>query len=246
MERDESPLEFSALSTVRLAHDLQNLLAVMGTCFDALAIRCLGVDGAERDLAGLDDAIEGAFRVSQELLAAAGLRQKLEPTVFDIHDLLARYHGMLQQMLGGKVHLIVRAENADMLLFASPMQVEWMLLNLAANARDAMPDGGVVYIETAAVDRVVGPTDDPIRKERYVRVTIRDEGHGISDDGRKRMFEPSFTTRMRGAGLGLTSVAVTVRELGGWLYVESREEEGTSVHVLLPLYGEPRRTGEGR
>jgi two-component system, cell cycle sensor histidine kinase and response regulator CckA len=238
MERDDSPLEFSALSTLRLAHDLQNLLSVMGSCFDSLTIRCLGINGAERDLSGLDDAIEGAFRVSQELLAAAGLRQTLEPTVFDLHDLLARYHGVLQRMFGDRIRLVVQHDNVDMILLAAPAQVEWMLLNLAANARDAMPDGGVVCIETAAIDRVVGPTDDPIRRQRFVRVTIRDEGHGISDDVRKRMFEPSFTTRVRGTGLGLTSVAMTVRELGGWLYVEGREEEGTSVHVLLPLYGE--------
>lgn len=238
MEPKRSVLEFSALSTVLLAHDLQNLLAIMAGCVESLGGRThLGY--ADRDFAELNEAIDSAFRLSRELIAAVGLQQPADPPIIDVHELLARYQGMLQRLVGEGVRLVVVSTDASpALVKATPAQIEWILLNLAANGRDAMPDGGVLHLETARVERWSGPREAPIRGERYLRLTIRDEGRGVGGDVVASVFEPFFTTRPHGAGLGLTSVAVTVRALDGWLYIESPEQTGTSVHVLLPMHAE--------
>jgi two-component system, cell cycle sensor histidine kinase and response regulator CckA len=241
MERNRSILEFSALSTVLLAHDLQNLLSIMAGCVDSLAQRT-HVSYADRDFAELTEAIDSGFQLSRELLAAAGLQQPAEPPVIDVHELLARYMGMLQRLVGEKVRFVMSTDASPALVEATPAQLEWILLNLAANARDAiLPDGGVVHLETVRLARWSGQREGPVHGERYLRLTMRDEGSGISDEVKHDVFEPFFTTKEAGTGLGLTSVAVTVRALRGWLYVES-PQSGTSVHVLLPLYLEKRET----
>jgi signal transduction histidine kinase len=236
MGRDDSLRDFSALSTVLLAHDLQNLLAIMAGCVDSLVSRSLGIVRADRDIAELDEALDSAFQLSRELLAVVGLQQTQERLVIDVHDLIERYRGMIERLLGANVNLAVSRAAAVSLVEATAVQLEWMLLNLAANGRDAMPNGGTLHIETSSVDRWVGPRDSPIRAGRYLRLTVRDEGQGIDQEMQARLFEPHFTTRAMGTGLGLTSVAVTVRTLKGWLYVDSPEKGGTSVHVLLPLF----------
>jgi signal transduction histidine kinase len=236
MERDDSQLEFSALATVLLAHDLQNLLAIMSACVDSLAARSLEITRADRDFAELNEAIDSAFRLSAALLAAVGLQHRQDRLVIDVHELLGRYRGTLQRMLGEHVRLVVKFDAASSIVEATAVQLEWILLNLAANGRDAMPEGGILVIETSTIDRSLNPQDAPVRAVRYLRLTVRDEGTGIADAARARMFEPFFTTAAVGSGLGMTSVAATVRMLRGWLYVESSADRGTSVHVLLPLF----------
>jgi C4-dicarboxylate-specific signal transduction histidine kinase len=240
MQRDDSLVQFSALLTVQLANDLQNLLAIMARCADSLAGRTVGLEGADRDFADLNEAIDGGFRLSRELLALVGRQQTHEPLVIDIHELLERYRPILQRLLGADIQLVVTTSEAkNLLVLATPVQLEWMLLNIAANGRDAMPDGGVLHVDTAAVETWMRPPGGAVRRERYLRLTMRDQGPGFAADVKTRLFEPFFTTKRFGTGLGLTSVVVTVRALKGWLYVENGRPSGTSVHVLLPLYAEP-------
>ncbi len=236
MERDNSPLEFSALATVTFAHDLQNLLAIMAGCVDSLVGRTPSVDRSDRDFAELSEAIDSAFRLSRELLMLVGRHQAPDPVVLDVHDLIRRFRGMLERIIGERIRLTMDLEAVGALVEATAVQVEWILLNLAANARDAMPDGGVLHIHTVTLDRWTGAHDAPIRGGRYLRLTVRDDGAGIDADARARLFEPFFTTKGVGTGLGITSVAVTVRALKGWLYVDGPEDAGTTVHVLLPLF----------
>jgi two-component system cell cycle sensor histidine kinase/response regulator CckA len=233
MARDDSLLEFSALATVTLAHDLQNLLAIMAGCVDSLGGRTLAVDRADRDFAELNEAIDSAFHLSRELLTLVGRHQAPDPVVLDVHELIRRFRGMLGRIVGERIRLSMDLEAVGALVEATAVQVEWILLNLAANGRDAMPAGGVLHIHTVTIDRWTGTYDAPIR---YLRLTVRDDGAGIAKEARPRLFEPFFTTRDLGTGLGLTSVAVTVRALRGWLYVDGPEDAGTTIHVLLPLF----------
>jgi signal transduction histidine kinase len=243
MDRHDRMLDFSALSTVVLAHDLQNLLAIMAGCVDSLEGRTVGLSEADRDLAVLNEAIDSAFGLARELLAVVGRQQASEPLLIDVHELLQRYRGMLQRLVGASVQLVVTtADTSGLLIEANPVQLEWVLLNLAANGRDAMPRGGVVHIETASIERWIGPAVGQSRRARFLRLTVRDQGAGLTEDAKVRLFEPFFTTSHLGTGLGLTSVAVTVRALKGWLFLESAEPAGTSVHVILPLYTEPAGT----
>jgi signal transduction histidine kinase len=236
MTRDDKILQFSALATVRVSHDLQNLLAIMTACSNSLAGRSVGVSRSDRDFAELNEAIDSAFRLTRELAEAVGMPRLDEPVIIDLHELLARCTGMIERLLGPGVRLALELTATQTFVQATAVQLEWILLNLAANGRDAMPNGGVVRIETASIDRWTGPQGARVRVERFLRLSVRDTGPGIADDVRARLFEPFFTTKAQRSGLGLTSVAVTVRALKGWLYVESPDSGGTSVHVLLPLF----------
>jgi signal transduction histidine kinase len=239
MARDNSLLEFSALSTVQLAHELQNLLAIMSACVDALVGRL----GDDADLTDLSESIDSAFHLSNDILAIVGLQTVREPVLIEVSELLERCRRMLQRIVGKHIELVIEIEETPALIEATPVQLEWMLLNLAANGRDAMPEGGVLHIETAVIERLIGPRELPVRRDPYLRLTVRDEGQGIADATRQRIFEPFFSTDVLGIGLGLTSVAVTVRALKGWLYVESVDNSGTAVHVLLPLYSRASPAG---
>jgi signal transduction histidine kinase len=236
MDPKGSGLDFSALATVTAAHNLQNLLAIMARCVDAIASRSPGPVRAHPDFRELDTALDGAFQLSHDLIAAVGLQRTPEPVVLDLKALLMRYQGMLQRLLRDDIRLEVKTGEEPLLVEARPVQLEWMLLNLAANGRDAMPDGGGLYIEAAGIDVPEGPGENALPMP-WVHLTVWDEGTGISHRARAQLFEPFFTTRALGSGLGLTSVAVTVRELSGWLYVESDKWSGTIVHVMLPRFG---------
>lgn len=245
VDRRRSFLEFSALSTVILAHDLQNLLSIMAGCVDSLVSRT-HFSHADRDFAELNEAIDSGFRLSHELLGAVGLQQAAERLVIDVHELIGLYRGTLQRLVGEKVRFVVKSDTTPALVEATPWQVEWILLNLAANGRDAMPGGGVLRLETTRVEGGSTPGEPGIEGARFLRLTMRDEGGGMNDDIRASMFEPFFTTKARSAGLGLTSVAVTVAALAGLVYVETHESAGTSVHVILPLYPGKRQPPAAR
>jgi signal transduction histidine kinase len=239
MEPHRSILEFSALTTVLRAHDLQHLLSIMSACAVSLAARAHPLL-AERDFAELNEAIDSAFRLSRELLAAVGLQQAAEPPVIDVHELIVRYQGTMLRLVGGDIRLVINTEPRPAPIAATPVHVEWILLNLLANARDATPHGGTIHLATAHIGRWRGPLDALVRDERYFEMMISDEGD--SADVEAESFEPFLTTKRAGGTLGLASVAATVRALKGWLYVERHGQTGRTVHVLLPLYA--RKPGD--
>jgi len=138
--------------------------------------------------------------------------------------------GVLARVLGPQVRLALRLEATDAIVQAEAVQLEWVFLSLAANSKDAMPNGGNFLVHTASVDRPVGT---PSRMQRFVRVTVTDTGHGLFGDARTRAFDPFFSTKEGAAGLGLTSVAMIVRNYQGWLHIESHRF-GTNIHIHLP------------
>jgi signal transduction histidine kinase len=143
--------------------------------------------------------------------------------------------GVLERMLGRGVHLILNLSATSPIVQADAVQLEWLLLNLAANGRDAMPDGGTLTIETSYLDSTPSDAGAAARHSRYVRLTVQDTGSGIIPDVQTRMFEPFFTTKPGGTGLGLTGVAITSCLLNGLLHVRSNKPHGTEVHVYLPI-----------
>jgi signal transduction histidine kinase len=118
---------------------------------------------------------------------------------------------------------------------AELVELERILMNLALNARDAMAGEGVLTIETAVVDPSSNEASEVSLPPSRAHLIVSDTGHGMTPEIRARMFEPFFTTKDYGTGLGLSSVAFTVRQLGGTVLVESKPGRGTSVSVLLPL-----------
>jgi signal transduction histidine kinase len=232
---DFNAFDFNALATVTAAHNLQHLLAIMVTCVDAIVSRTPGPARAHPDFHDLDAAIDRAFQLSRDLISAIGLQHTPDPVVLDLNLLLTRYRGTLQRLLPDDMHLEVTTSEETLLVAARPVQLEWVLLNLVANGRDAMA-GGELHVETAAFEYPTGAVDGG-PATACVRLTVRDEGHGVTHAEPAQLFEPFFSTRPLGTGLGLTSVAIAVRELGGWLYIDGDPGGGAVVHVLLPRYG---------
>lgn len=219
----------SALVTVRLGNDLRALLRLMSKSVDSLRQR-LAAGDSEHDFIELEGAIDSAFHISRELIAI-GEPSRLDRAVVDVNELVAQLERVLSRVLGPNISLTLRLEALEPIVQAEAVQLEWVFLNLAANSRDAMPNGGTFLIHTATVDRMMGT---PSRKRRFVRVTVTDTGQGLFGDARARAFDPFFSTKEGAPGLGLTSVAMIVRSFQGWLHIETAPS-GTSVHIHFPL-----------
>ena len=228
-------LEVSVLVSVRLGNDLGTLLRVMSVSLDSLKRRLAAAESTDRELMELEGAIDSACHVSRELIALG--QPAIERSVVDINELVAQLEGVLSGVLGPEVGLTLRLEAIDAMVLAEAVQVEWVFLNLAANSREAMPDGGTFTIQTSSEHRQIGAQS---RTQHYVRVTVSDTGHGLFGDARARAFEPFFSTKDGAAGLGLTSVAMIVRSFQGWLHIES-DQSGTRIHIHLPILATPRR-----
>ncbi|HEV2104378.1 MAG TPA: ATP-binding protein [Candidatus Eisenbacteria bacterium] len=232
-----------------VAHDFNNLLtALLG--YSGVLLEQVGPDHPLRASAvEIRKASERAARLTQQLLAYSR-RQVMEPRVLDLNAVTEDIEQMLRRLIGEDVRLAtVRALNLGHVR-VDRGQIEQVLVNLALNARDAMPHGGTLTIATgeteveegAAAGRVAGPAPG-----RYVTITVTDTGVGMSESTRARIFEPFFTTkeRGRGTGLGLSTVDGIVRQSGGTIEVESAPGMGSTFRILLPrvdaeLAPEPR------
>jgi two-component system, cell cycle sensor histidine kinase and response regulator CckA len=228
--------DVSVLVSVRLGNDLRVLLRIMSKSVDSLKRRLAVGESPDREFMELEGAIDSAFQVSRGLIAL-GEPHAIERSVVDVNELVAQLEGVLRRVLGPDVHVSLRLEALDATVQAHAVQLEWVFLNLAANSREAMPDGGTFTIRTTSADRQVGA---PPRSQQYVCVTVSDTGPGLFGDARTRAFEPFFSTKEGAAGLGLTSVAMIVRNFRGWLHIES-DQSGTRIHIHLPILSAPRR-----
>ena len=224
----------SPLTVVQLANDLRNLLGVMTNCVDSLRRRVAG-EAAEADFAELEGAIDNAFCISRELAAPGGAAPGIICGVVDVNELVTQAQGVLERVLGEDIHLSLDLGATAPFVAADPVQLEWIILNLVANARDAMPHGGVASIETRSMAHWMDErTTGERRSQPFVRLTLNDVGAGMKADVQNRAFDPFFTTKRGRLGLGLTSAMLTVRRLGGWLHLESTPGVGSHFHVYLP------------
>ncbi len=220
-----------------VAHDFNNLLQVIiGTC--ELALADLAERGAHRKAFGIiSEAADRAAGLTRQLLAFAR-KQVLEPKVLDLNQVVAGLEKMLPRLLGEDVRVVHRLAADLGRVKADPGQVEQVLVNLAVNARDAMPGGGTLTIETANVD-----LDEAYTREHpgaspgpHVLVAVTDTGTGIAPEVREHLFEPFFTTKEvgKGTGLGLATVYGIVKQSGGCIYVYSEPGQGAIFKVFLP------------
>ena len=201
----------------------------MSNSVDSLKQRLAAGESTDRDFIELEGAIDSAFHISRALIAV-GEPSRLDRSVVDVNELVAQLEGVLARVLGSNIRLALRLEAVDPLVQAEAVQLEWVFFHLASNSRDAMPNGGNFLVHTASVDRPVGT---PSRMQRFVRVSVTDTGMGLFGDARTRAVDPFFSTKEGAPGLGLTSVAMIVRNYQGWLHIES-DRAGTSIHINLP------------
>jgi len=216
-----------------VAHDFNNLLTVISGYAEILIER----DGGE-ELQEIARAARQAAGLTRQLLAFSR-RQVLHPKVLDLNEIVAGMETMLQRIIGDDVSVGIRLAAGLAAVKADRSQIERVILNLAANARDAMPEGGALTIETANVeldqhgeDGLSGP---------HVLLAVSDTGIGIADEIREHLFEPFFTTKGtgEGTGLGLATVFGVVKQSDGGIYVYSEPGRGTTFKIYLPVVEVP-------
>ncbi len=233
--RQAQRIEAIGQLTGGVAHDFNNLLTVLIGNIDLIA-RGASLDRAmAQRLSAMRAAAERGAMLTGHLLAFAR-RQPLSPRAVDVNASVSGMLGLLQSALGPRVQIKTGLEPGLRPAMVDPTQFELVILNLVINARDAMPKGGVVTVETAESRR--GP---PLRSEEpaegdYVAVSVRDVGVGMTPEVQARAFEPFFTTKGPGAGsgLGLSQVFGTARQSGGDVRIDSAPDQGTTVTVYFP------------
>jgi two-component system, cell cycle sensor histidine kinase and response regulator CckA len=225
-----------------VAHDLNNALTTIAG-YSELALGGLSIDHPARaDVEQVRRAAERATAVTRQLLAFSR-KQVLKPRVFSVSDALANLAHLLERTMGADIELRVRmGENVE-LINADPGQIEQAIVNLALNARDAMPGGGLLEVATsmADVDDAFAREHVPMPPGRYVVVSVSDTGHGMSAETQAQIFEPFFTTKDigKGTGLGLSMVYGTVKQSGGFIFVESALDRGTRLRLYFPPIATP-------
>ena len=224
-----------------VAHDFNNLLSVI-TGRSELLLRRQLADAVERDVDLIHKAAERAAGLTRQLLAFSR-KQILQPKVIDLNAVVANMGKMLRRVIGEDVDLVTVARPGIARVYADPGQIEQVVLNLAVNARDAMPGGGRLTIETAqlVLDGEQLTTHPGVRPGRHVMLAVTDSGVGMEPAVRERIFEPFFTTKEvgKGTGLGLSMVYGIVQQSGGTIQVYSEPGHGTTFKIYLPGVDEP-------
>jgi PAS domain S-box-containing protein len=221
-----------------IAHDFNNLLTVIRGYSDFLMLGRSPDDAVRHDAEEIRLAADRAALLIQHLLAFSR-KQQLFPVVLDVNDTVLEVATMLERVIGEHVALVTRLGGQAGRILADRGQLQQVLVNLALNARDAMPLGGTVVIETRRT-RVERGDGRGVPAGEYVSLSITDTGRGISEDILPRIFEPFFTTKDvgHGTGLGLATAYGIVEQSGGHLTVTSTPGHGATFTVLLPPVGE--------
>ncbi len=220
-----------------VAHDFNNILtAILG--YSDLALKRVANDpGASESLREIKIAGERAAALTRQLLAFSR-KQVLQPRSLHLGEVVAGMEKMLRRLLGESIDLVVRVHEPLHFVEADPGQIEQVLLNLAVNARDAMPSGGRLTIDArnAPLDENYAAIREELTAGDYVQLSVSDDGSGMPPEVRARLFEPFFTTKElgKGTGLGLATCHGIVKQSGGHIAVYSEVGVGTTFSVYLP------------
>ena len=232
-----------------IAHDFNNILtAILGNC-DLMLLRHTPGDSDYDDIQHIRSNSNRAANLTRQLLAFSR-QQTLRPQILNLSDIVADVSHLLERLLGDNVTLTVQHGRGLGPVRADPVQLEQVIVNLAVNARDAMPRGGTLTISTSAVAPadVHGEPDDVVPPGDYSLLTVEDTGSGIPPDILPKIFDPFFTTKDvgKGTGLGLATVYGIVKQSGGYITADSLPGEGTRFSIYLPVHrgaaeADPRR-----
>jgi PAS domain S-box-containing protein len=216
-----------------VAHDFNNLITVLLGCSDELAEQVPRESAFRKPVEEIRRVAERAAGLTQQLLSFSR-REVVAPQTIDLNVTLGNMQDLLRRLLGVEITVDVRLGRPLGLVNADPVQIEQVIMNLAINARDAMPEGGTLTIETAMVS--LGTEHLDVIPGPHVMLLVRDTGAGIAQDVQRKLFEPFFTTKQagHGTGLGLSMVQTIVRQAGGHIAVESAPGKGTTFKVYFP------------
>src|SRR5438105_3462542 len=223
-----------------VAHDFNNLLTVIGTYCELLKQGVTEGNARRADVDEIYNATVRAAALTNQLLTFSR-KQVLQPKLINLNEIVAGMKEMLRRLIDTGIRIETRAFADLSALRADPAQMEQVLLNLAVNARDAMPNGGVLGIETdeAFLDAAYATAHPGVNAGRYVLLSVSDTGSGMDDETRERIFEPFFTTKGQGegTGLGLATVYGIVQQSGGHIQVDSELGGGTTFRIYFPVAG---------
>ena len=224
-----------------IAHDFNNLLSAIAGSAEAALARQDAASATPELRQVLESAQRGAGLVKQ--LLAFARQQAMHPRVVELNDAVVAMGGLLQRLLGSRVRLTVGLDEPGRRVRIDPTQLDQVIMNLALNARDAMPDGGALHIATG---HAVVLQPEPLGQEelppgRYAILEVADTGRGIPPEIMPRIFDPFFTTKREqgGSGLGLSTVHGIVRQSGGFIAAESQPGHGTTFRIWLPRHDGP-------
>jgi len=225
-----------------IAHDFNNLLTVI------LGYTQIVADGIPRDsrlsdsTAQIKSAAERAAGITRQLLAFSR-KQVLSPRVINLNDVVLNIDSLLRRLIGEDIEVFTVPANDLGSVKADPGQIEQVIMNLALNSRDAMPNGGKLTLETsnAILDDTYARQHQPVEPGRYVMLAVSDTGVGMSPETLTRIFEPFYTTKEvgKGTGLGLSMVYGIVKQSGGYIWVYSEPNQGTTFKIYLPRVDQP-------
>jgi two-component system, cell cycle sensor histidine kinase and response regulator CckA len=224
-----------------IAHDFNNLLTAILGYTDMLRERLGADEESSRDVHEINRAAERASALTRQLLAFSR-KQVLQPKPIDLHAVVTAIAPMLHRLIGEDVHLSIAGPGRMPVVKADPGQIEQVIMNLVVNARDAMPNGGTLTVETATVelDETYARQHGAVVPGRYVMLAVTDSGCGMNEEVKAHLFEPFFTTKERGkgTGLGLATVYGIVRQSGGHVFVYSEPRIGTTLKLYFPCIDE--------
>ena len=221
-----------------IAHDFNNLLMTIKGCSEILLQECDAQDPRREEAEEIQKAAERATSLTRQLLAF-GRRQILQPQVLDLKKVVTNMNKMLQRVIGEDIQLLTVLEPKLRPVKVDPGQIEQVIMNLAVNARDAMPRGGRLTIETANIflDEDYAQRHVSVKPGSYVMLAVSDNGCGMDQETQSHLFEPFFTTKEKGkgTGLGLSTVYGIVKQSGGNIWAYSELGRGTTFKIYLPM-----------
>ncbi len=221
-----------------IAHDFNNLLGVILGYSDVLELRLAEPDPLRKHATEIKKAGQRAASLTRQLLAFSR-QQVLQPKILDLNGVVADIGKMLQRMIGEDVELVTSLDPQLGKVKADQSQIEQVIMNLAVNARDAMPEGGKLLIQTSNVElgEEVVASQPYVRPGSYVLLAVTDSGMGMDSGTMAHIFEPFFTTKEKGkgTGLGLATVYGVVKQSEGYVWVDSEPGKGASFKIYLPI-----------
>jgi PAS domain S-box-containing protein len=220
-----------------VAHDFNNVLTAIFGYADLLLDGIPAEDPRREDVEEIKRAANRAAALTRQLLAFSR-KQVMQPRRLSLNETIDSIRKLLAKLVGDDIVLEVEKDPQLGYVLADPGQLEQVLMNLAANARDAMPEGGRLTMRTANIE--LRPEDiiglPGMRPGSFVQLVVSDTGHGVPDEARPHVFEPFFTTKAEGegTGLGLATVYGIVKQSGGWIYLDETPGPGASFRIYLP------------
>jgi two-component system cell cycle sensor histidine kinase/response regulator CckA len=220
--------------TGHTAHDIANMMTIVLTYADQLSRKLSRGDPAQHDVREIRSAAERVGVLTRELMRVAR-NPSSPPAAVDLHEILAGVSDRLRTVVGPRVRVELSLRATHPFVLGDRLDLEQTLISLAVNARDAMPDGGLLSLATEDAPSSEAPVDGDRRA--HVVLTVRDTGEGMDDATRRMAFEPFFSTKSpeRSSGLGLSLAAMVVETMGGAIAIDSATGEGASFRIVLPV-----------